>query len=426
MATVTHAAIGAAASGLATAAAHQAALDAATVTDVVAADMSSITKVVTVGTPALPADGDLRWNTTSLTGTGGPSRRLQAYDSAATDILDFANAIYSASTPGSDYQINGQLWFDMAAARWRVWRAGATYDAAIAGTGLDGWHPLGGGLMLVQNETGGDLTAGTPVAFAGTTGTRRVTKTTTAKQQNVAGVIVGATIATGANGLMATPSCSDPVTVYVNVTIGNVAAGDLIACSGTTGEAHTVGPAPASPFSAATQSATGTPCGAFAVALEDKAIAGTVMCRMLGYVGGGCRTTFSTTNTFRDLTPATPGYTNFFPLRSSTDTNGGQAATNDLLVNAKHGIPVSVDLFFQMEVDSATTALAVGMNFSKDGTNAEQIQRVKRYGTATLEAILAYDAVALKSDGSAYFAFVPSAAISAYTTWTIGISGYTY
>lgn len=430
-AVITHAAIGAAASGLATAAAHQAALDAATLASVDKTNVDSVTKVVTVGTTDPTTDGELTHHTTSLTGTGGPSRRMRVYNSTAGVVFDFANALYQVAEPGSAYQINGQLWYDMALALWRVWRDATTYDAAIAGTGLSGWHPLDTGYMLVENETGGDLTAGTPVAFAGTTGTRRVTKTTTAKQQNVAGVIAGATIATGAKGIMASVAGGAVAKVYCNMTIGTVAVGDLIACSGTTGEAHTVGPAPSSPFSAATQSATGTPCGAFAVALENVAVAGVVTCRMLGYVGGGCHVTRTVATTFSDLTPVTGGvYTNFFPLRSSTDVgagdNGAQAATNDLLINSKHGIPVSVDLYIEMEVDSATTGLSVGMNMSKDGTNTERTQGVKRYGSSTLLAGMDFQNVSLKSDGSLYYGFTPSAAISAYTTWLIRTTGYTY
>lgn len=166
------------------------------------------------------------------------------------------------------------------------WRNAADDLLLTGGTGVAGWHPTGSGVFLAENATGSTIEEGRSVALVGTTGTRRITKTTTLTQQNVKGVALH-DIATASTGYVATPAFGRPCKVYVNGGVVAVVAGDLLVPSATAGVSQSVGPEPSAIYGSSTQRVTGMPRGCFAVALADSSATELVPALMLGFVGQG-------------------------------------------------------------------------------------------------------------------------------------------
>lgn len=320
----------------------------ANVHDLTQAEMDASSSVVTVDGSSTQ-NGALRW--VDPGGSNDATRTLEAYHTGLSRTVGIPKKHMAwASLPATGdigemvYVTDLQITVEF---------RDATADAVLSGTGLAGWHPVNGGLMLAQNATGGDIEANRVVALVGTTATRRAAKTTLMKQQNVLGVnLHSATIATGSNFIVVLPGYGNPVIVRVDPTVatGDIAAGDwLCTTSATAGVARSVGASQTSGIPAASQAIFGVPSGAFAVSLEDRASgagAGVVMAKMLPAVGTGARAFRDLSLIYSDLAGFSTA--NIESCRSSTG-DATQNATDDVFISAKH-LPV-----LAVQVDVAIT-----------------------------------------------------------------------
>jgi len=316
----------------------------ANVHDLTQAEMDTSTGVITTGGSSTQ-NGAARW--VDPGGSNDATRVMEVYHSGLSRTvglpkkhMDWASLPATGDIGEMVYVTDLQI---------TVEYRDATADAVLSGTGLGGWHPIAGGLMLASNATGGDIEANRVVALVGTTGTRRAAKTTVEKQQNVLGVnLHSATIATGSNFIVALPGYGNPLKVRVDPTVTieggaalEITAGDwLCSTASTAGVARTAGPATSSGFPAANQFITGVAQGAFATSLEDRlsgAGAGTVMAKMLPAVGAGAWVRHDASLIWRDLTPTDA---DIFACRATAGNNGTQSAVNDVFVTEKH-MPVT-------------------------------------------------------------------------------------
>lgn len=326
----------------------------ATVTEIVQTDMDAGVGVITAGaTPSASARAG--WTASGV--TNGAARQLLVYSPDLSRVVGIPKRHMNRTSLPATGDIGEMVY--VADLQVTVEYRDATADAVLSGTGLAGWHPVGSGLMLVQNQTGATIEANHVVALVGTTGTRRVAKTTVVKQPNVLGVTLHE-IADGAAGLVALPGYGNPVKVYVDPTLatGAVAAGDwLCSTAATAGVARSAGASVANAVqSSGSTRIIGVPLGAFAVALEDRASgagAGLVMAKMLPAIGTGARVFRHSAGIW--IKASTASSDTVHALRSSAG-DGAQGATDDLIVSDKHS-PIVTAL---IESDHRATMSAGG------------------------------------------------------------------
>jgi len=332
---------GAIVAGVAHAAAHEAALEAADPVDVDDSHLLPGRKLVRVGAPDT-SDGSVGWAATGV--ADAPTKSLKV-NSGGTFNVESMPCVISAATPTSSFEQPGLMWFDSAKGVWRMFQT-IKSDALVAGSGVAGWHPVPSGLMLVNNATDSPIEVGRVVRL--TTTARNVSKASGLKASNILGVTIHQ-IGAGEQGLVARVGYAEPVQVYCNGASVAVVAGDLLVTSGTSGVAQSVGPSPGGACDVHALGflgmATGIPAGAFAMALGATGADALVQAVMLPSIGQGCHVTLAAT-----------------PLASFTDSKSGTGSTvyteRDItgsLRSPKH-VPHGVYVYFRVAVTTATNS----------------------------------------------------------------------
>jgi hypothetical protein len=289
-------------------------------------------------------------------------------------------------------------------------------DAVLSGTALAGWHPVESGLMLCENETGGDIEANRVVALVGTTATRRVAKTTVDFQQNVHGVnLHSATIATGARLIVVLPGYGNPIKMQVDPTVTvdggaalEITAGDwLITTKATAGTARTRGASQSSGIPAAGQRITGVPAGAFAIALEDRlsgAGAGTIMAKMLPAVGTGAEAQRGAISIYRDESVTDSTSDTVYACRGQNGTNGVQDAVDNEFIDAKHMPIIAVRVRVRLKGTAMAGASEIGVGLDPDSASFAAAQvtlnHITQQGAATATGFEAVALVSTCEDGA--------------------------
>jgi hypothetical protein len=420
------------ASTIATPAEHATRLAAATYTGLDRTNTQSDTKVLTVDTAANSTDdGEQTWNTTSLIGSNGPSRRLQIQDSTAGVALEFVECLYSASTPASGYNIPGVMWRDMTLHLWRRYESATT-----APNGVAGWHPVDSAYALWKNESGGTVAATKVVIHkaAGTAELRAFTTSTIGKDQAVVGVTLES-ITDGAYGVIALASGSAEVTILADdgEANGAIAKGDFLASFTVAGECRTVGPQTASGIVAAGNHTLGTPMGAFAVALGVKD-AGThlVRAKMLGFVGAGAMAFLKRVKIVSDTAPETAN-AELFASKIASGTSGAQG-TETAAISTKH-LPfcaARMDVSVVATMAAGGSVIEVGF-YADGGTVVETVVGFVMQGNGdtiggfvSTGFIPTHGAGATTTKGSVFSYIYAPTNIASVGTFEMYLTGYIY
>lgn len=355
------------------------------ITSIDQADMATTVGVITAGaTPAV--DARAGWRNPAL--TGAATRFLGIYHGGVAREVGIPWGYLNWGSLPATGDVDER--YRVADLQTLVSYRDATTDALLCGTGneLAGWHPMAGGYALFDNQSGATINQGEAVELdVSVSPTRRCKKAATEKSPSVIGVAMH-TVATGSKILVALLGCQDVVQVAVDptLTVGGAACpvdkGDVLVVGTTAGVARSGGPRAVTPHPAAGRMVHGTPLGAFAVALKDRAVvdgSGLVPARLLPFCGTGETCYVARVLAFQDLTPS-GGFNAFFPGKASTGNNGQQAgATESLLISTKHSPIVSAGMEWHFTGDSGTSDIETAMLLSKD-TNANVRMYNKRYG----------------------------------------------
>lgn len=244
-------------------------VDDATVTNIVEADISSTSTLITIAStaPSNPKTGQ-GWRDTSVTPFLTKFWDGSAWAAEGVSVSDTA-----PSSPGV-----GQEWYDTTLDIKRH------YEVK---NGITGWHPIDNGLELMTNDSGATVGAGrAAVRHNSGTGVSEFTTTTIVKDQSVYGVTLES-IDNGSSGIVAKVTSGRVVEIYQDGSTYALARGDGIVTDGTAGQSRGVGPLAINGYQSARGRIIGTPIGCFAEAIDTSSALESVTCRLLGYVGQG-------------------------------------------------------------------------------------------------------------------------------------------
>ena len=304
--------------------------------------MAGSFRIWRVGSRVLTLDGSPTWSTT-LPVTKGPQKRAMIYNGAVD--LDLLQGFYyhsdPDSVPGSQYQIDGLKAYDAFKGMWRTWRAALSDPHGVDVGSGGGWHP-DAWCALMKNESGAAVLKG-DILTRSDASERGFSTTTVEKDCDLVGVAMEG-IDDGDWGVVALIGSGAIVDVRVlGSTHDTVTVGDYLITGTVAGSARNGGPVSAPPstfISSLPVSVTGTPRGAFAVAMEGTSSDGLIPARLLGYVGEG-----ATVCGLADVLATAS--------KSSPIGDGPQVPVDiaPQLLDPGHAPLVSIDLKLDMSVD---------------------------------------------------------------------------
>ncbi|TFG51264.1 MAG: hypothetical protein E4H37_08170, partial [Gemmatimonadales bacterium] len=317
--------------------------------------------------PSTPATG-LGWHNTS--------NGVVSYWSGSEWI---AGVTYATSAPNA----TGTPWYDQTL---KILRAYDTID------GITGWHPVSTGYQLMDNRSGGTVTANKVVVRStDATSNRCFTTTTVVKDQSVVGVLLEETV-NNAPGVVAMVAGGAVVDILADdgAADGAIAKGDGLVSYSESGECRTVGPLGSTAILSATLGsawyAVGVPLGCFAEALGTKdATTHLVRARLLGSVGTGRRVVLQSDNEI------------YVPVHSATVAHGDAGTTLDLdspatgtvIQNSKH-LPTAVaSLHVHLETTIGAGGIAenvVVVSSTQDAVGDYSLHASGYHGNASLSS----------------------------------------